>query len=584
MNNTKTLGQVFTPEIIVNFMCKLVSHKKINNILEPSAGEGVFLNKLNLIFPESKITAYEIDDSLSNNSNVNISYCDFLSISDSKKYDLIIGNPPYVKWKNIPQSIKNDFENNAYWKDKINGQSDLLYAFIFKSIDLLEKNGELIFITPSFWIQTKHSRILRKYLLEQGHLELLINFNEMNIFKNVSSNIIIFKFVKNFDNKPIKVVNFKLKCKLSKEHIVCLENILNVLNLEDFIDDDSFEAFNYNKHLTELPFKLLPAPVDERLSKIEDSCINNSPLRTVYSSNNPLQIQLCRIFEKRDLDNLNKDNYDIKPVSYQNKIHYLVNKKPSLFDYSDLSYLRYTRLGDIVEIGNGMVSGLDKAFKTNNHIESDVTITVVKASDLTQYYNKDTTLYYYLNDITDESMFKTNYNEVYNTLLPFKDKLEKRYDYNRNIPWWHWVFLRNKKLMENSQEKIFIPCKERFDKRKYLRFAYVTGNKYATQDVTVLIKKDDVKEDLKYILGWLNSSMIYEWIIRKGLIRGGIAEFSERPLSDIPIRFINWENPVEVELHDNIVELVNQIIVNKNDSQNLKEEIERNVSQLVELY
>jgi len=74
-------------------------------------------------------------------------------------------------------------------------------------------------------------------------------------------------------------------------------------------------------------------------------------------------------------------------------------------------------------------------------------------------------------------------------LLENYNELKARYSYNKDIPYWHWVFLRNFNLIQKSKEKIIVPCKERIDKRNYIRFALAEGDYYITQDATAIVKK-----------------------------------------------------------------------------------------------
>ena len=588
MDKVKNLGQVFTSDQIVNFMGNLSSKEDIDHALEPCAGEGVFLKYLENQTNIKNIDAFEVDDTLVNVSNVPVSYESFLSSKHEYKYDLIIGNPPYVRWKNILKPMKQEFKDDDYWSDKINGQSDLLYAFLFKSIDLLEEDGELIFITPSFWTQTKHSKKVREYLLSKGYLELMINFNEIKMFKNVSSNIIIFKFVKSSKNKddkpPIKIVNFKIK-KYDDDLFSYLNNILIELDKCDLIDNDIVEAFKCEQFKSNSPFKPVPSNKEKIIEQIEKSCTINAPDINVCDDNTKVTVSLNEVYTKRELDFLSCDNKDFKKVTFCGESYYISDKIQTTLIATDTPPKRYVGLGDIVKIGNGMVSGLDKAFKVTNNADfnDDETINVAKANNLDQYSNKKITKYIFVNHVESADILKDNHNNVYNQLINFKDKLDKRYDYNRDMPWWHWVFLRNKHLMEESSEKIFVPCKERIDKRGYIRFALVEGDAYATQDVTALVKKDWFKEDIRYILALLNSDLLFTWIKYKGLIRGGVAEFSEEPLSYIPIRLINWDNPSEVKIYEEIMQLVQKIINKKSKDDEykmLKENIEKKVEEL----
>jgi adenine-specific DNA-methyltransferase len=52
----------------------------------------------------------------------------------------------------------------------------------------------------------------------------------------------------------------------------------------------------------------------------------------------------------------------------------------------------------------------------------------------------------------------------------------------------------------------------------------------------------------------------------KGLRRGGVLEFSEKPLSIIPIKRIDWSNEREVKIYNDILFEVDRIIKERNSS------------------
>ncbi|MEM0453818.1 MAG: N-6 DNA methylase [Sulfolobales archaeon] len=64
------------------------------------------------------------------------------------RLDVVIGNPPYVRWRNIPTGWREMFKRSSYWSRVVNGLSDLTYAFIYHSVNMLKPGGELVFITP----------------------------------------------------------------------------------------------------------------------------------------------------------------------------------------------------------------------------------------------------------------------------------------------------------------------------------------------------------------------------------------------------------------------------------------------------
>lgn len=92
-----------------------------------------------------------------------------------------------------------------------------------------------------------------------------------------------------------------------------------------------------------------------------------------------------------------------------------------------------------------MVSGLDEAFNVTglklNEKEQQACITVIKAKNLNQYYYDNKSRYFFLNELNiDESDLIKDYPNIYNHLKDYKDKLKSRYQYNKEIPYWNWVF------------------------------------------------------------------------------------------------------------------------------------------------
>ena len=222
-------GQYFTPKIVADFMIELADISKNASILEPSCGEGVFLSLL-----QEKgfynLTAYEIDEDLARNFS-NVIYESFVSATLNETYDLIIGNPPYIRWKNLEDDLKQELSKNPIWSKYFNSLCDYLYIFILKSIELLNENGQLIFICPEYWMNTTHSISLRNYMVSQGHFEAIYHFNETPIFEKVTVSIVIFKFVKTKNvNDKIKVAKFYANQKLT-------DDILQKLKLQITLKD-----------------------------------------------------------------------------------------------------------------------------------------------------------------------------------------------------------------------------------------------------------------------------------------------------------------------------------------------------------
>lgn len=526
-NSKNRFGQYFTPKIVAGFMIDLADLSVDSKILEPSCGEGVFLELLQQK-GYNHLTAYEIDKDLATGFSF-IRYESFVSAKLGETFDLIIGNPPYIRWKNLEAELKSELSSNPLWNKYFNSLCDYLYIFILKSIEQLNDQGQLIFICPEYWMNTTHSLTLRNYMVQNGYFEEIYHFNETPIFDKVTVSIVIFKFVKSkLKNRKIKVTKFQTNQKLTIEILNNLKNQI-LLKGAEYLEVSQFKP-NERWLLQTDEFR-------EELQKLETVCRE----KTTTSS------------------------FGL-----------------GLFDEEKPGY--YCTIGEVCDIGNGLVSGLDKAFQINGHPlndnEQSSTINVVKAKDLRPYFVKNITKYIFINNSLEESEFQKIYPNFYSHFQQYKMDLEKRYQYSRKIKYWEWVFLRNFTLFNKSDQRIFVPCKERISNKNYFRFALVDKGVFPTQDVTAIFRKPATKESIEYILAYLNQPVIFDWLRCNGIVKGNIVEFSEKPLASIPFKKIDWNNNNEVALYHSITDLTKQFLTNNNEV--LIAEINKLFSQLLE--
>ena len=479
-------GQYFTKDAVASFMVDLIQHPHSCSVLEPSCGKGVFIKELyNKGF--CNVTGYEIDESIQTQYTC-IKYESFISSPLSEKYDVVIGNPPYIRWKNLEPELKEELKTSLLWNHYFNSLCDYLFIFILKSIEHLNENGELVFICSEYWLNTTNSVSLRNYMCENGYISEIYHFKESPLFDKVSASLIIFRYVKCHEKKT--TIKFYAYIGSGTPTIEDLKtkSCFAVTVIPQFKEG---ERWIFANETTKKDITLL-----------ENSCRNKNKL---YNS-------------------------------------------------------EYFKLGDFFEIANGMVSGLDKAFSINNEekmllngIEKNSLIKVLKAKNLCQYNFSNYTEYIFIqNKGIEEKEFFEKYPIFQKHFENYKTELNKRYNYNKNIPYWEFVFPRSQHLFEQKTDKIFVPCKERISNKNFVRFCYAPQGFYPLQDVTCIVPKNNCKESVFYALAYLNTSHVFNWLKYNGIIKGYIIEFSEKPLSLIPYRKIDWNNPKEVEIHDSI--------------------------------
>ena len=184
------LGQVWTPEFIVQKMLALISIKEPELILECSSGTG------NFYFPLKKqyrnVIGIELDQQIAHKDALIKSY-----FETNFQPDVIIGNPPYVEFKliqNKPQS------------QLLIHKPNLFHFFLEKALKDLKPHGELIWIIPGNIFTNTSSRALNEIINQNYSITHWEPMAE-NVWPNASVPTAIVKLVKTI-NHPEKLKTF----------------------------------------------------------------------------------------------------------------------------------------------------------------------------------------------------------------------------------------------------------------------------------------------------------------------------------------------------------------------------------------
>ena len=179
------LGQFFTTDETLQQKLYEFILNKPKLILEPSVGAGNLISYVLSKSPKVKFDMYEIDAGINFLNIINkndIIFGDFLKKKINKTYDTIIGNPPYVK----------------------TSKGNLYIDFIKKCYNLLNENGELVFIIPSDFFKLTSSSKLLNIMIENGTFTHIYHPHNEKLFENASIDVIIFRYCKN--NKLDKTI------------------------------------------------------------------------------------------------------------------------------------------------------------------------------------------------------------------------------------------------------------------------------------------------------------------------------------------------------------------------------------------
>lgn len=203
---------------ILTYMVNKLGVTENDVILEPCAGDGVFIEKI----ISTKGNGYKIDaldlnptavEGLKNkfqSGHIAIRQADTLLdptldlfANSNGYYTKIIGNPPYGAWQ--------DYKKRDVLKKIYGGYVKETYTlFIKKCIDLLKKNGRLVFIIPDTFLALHLHKDTREKILKETKVEEILLIPS-NFFPGVNfgySNLCIITLEKNKDNQNNKTKIF----------------------------------------------------------------------------------------------------------------------------------------------------------------------------------------------------------------------------------------------------------------------------------------------------------------------------------------------------------------------------------------
>ncbi|PMP98061.1 MAG: hypothetical protein C0169_00845, partial [Thermodesulfobacterium geofontis] len=245
MKNIKDkIGFAETPREIAKLIVDLASVDKSDLALDTGCGRGIFVQALKEKGYKN-IYGIEIDkefyDYCSRKFD-NIIFGDFLSHKFKEQFSLIVGNPPYVHFNQIPHEVARNVKEIIGTRE-----GDIYYAFIVKAISLLKENGELIYIVPYHFFYNTYARFLREKILQFGKIEIIIDLDESRLFKNESPETIIFKFKKGkYDLKKERIKILRIK----KTQSTPLEIYIKAVeSLKNQTSNDLFDYYEISHYL-----------------------------------------------------------------------------------------------------------------------------------------------------------------------------------------------------------------------------------------------------------------------------------------------------------------------------------------------
>lgn len=117
------------------------------------------------------------------------------NIFKNMRFDLILGNPPYLQTKEILEST-NKMEIDIYKTKFLSAhkQYDKYFLFIERTLELLKKDGSAILLVPNKFFTVEAATELRKIISNKFGLSFIIDFKAAQLFKKVINYVAVVQF------------------------------------------------------------------------------------------------------------------------------------------------------------------------------------------------------------------------------------------------------------------------------------------------------------------------------------------------------------------------------------------------------
>lgn len=203
----KLRGGFYTPAPIAEFILRWgINGATDYDILEPSCGDGVFLEQLrDNDFKYNSVTAIELDESEAQKAdNVHLPHASVLNTDfhvycneSLQKFDLIIGNPPYIRYQYFDEQQQEEAKKifvKAFLK--YSKLTNAWVSFVVGSSLLLKDRGKIGFVIPAELLQVSYAKQLRSFLSHYFNKINIVSFQRL-VFPDIQQEVVLLLCEKN---------------------------------------------------------------------------------------------------------------------------------------------------------------------------------------------------------------------------------------------------------------------------------------------------------------------------------------------------------------------------------------------------
>jgi len=171
----------------------------------------------------------------------NIQCKNALDILEDRKFDYIVGNPPYIFIRDIPEEQKLIIENGNF--DTNTGQYDYYQIFIEIGIRLLKNNGLFGYIIPDSLLALSNRKILRKYIYHNTKIKEIYHIGPKFDDPIVSNIILILQKEEELQIREENLIDIKLATSKQSQPKKIRQKLIEKWNYAFLILLDNIDIF-----------------------------------------------------------------------------------------------------------------------------------------------------------------------------------------------------------------------------------------------------------------------------------------------------------------------------------------------------
>ena len=236
----KINGRYFTPRAIAEYIVAwiLQTENEIERVLEPSCGDGIFLECLlsTPIWGQCKIDAIEIEESIAcqaaeriNGNSLQHGWRKIRRLDEScriivddfynayrkglieERYQAIAGNPPYIRYQYLTGAQRDEqseilTDNGMHSNKMINAW----VSFVVACVNVMDTESRIGLVLPAELLQVKYAEDLRRYLVNRLQRLTIVTFENL-IFDGIEQEVVLLLGEKtpNLEEHRIRIVQYR---------------------------------------------------------------------------------------------------------------------------------------------------------------------------------------------------------------------------------------------------------------------------------------------------------------------------------------------------------------------------------------